>query len=364
VSLGVAALLASLAGAQDAPPPEKPKPAPRPSPVMAPPSMVGPAAANAPRPAPQHPITWPLKLEPHAWPRSSYNFEGRVETEIGTTSFKAPPDYQQSFDFWIGKLRDTNRQELIQQVLSTAEAEAGGAIPFHRSISRYSLEINDQGKLKTPFGDVPAAVKKLAWEGKLDPNGRITEMHRVAAPEDASTIDRLAFPLLDHALPVLDGAHTLKSGETITLEETLPLPSRLTIAGLEEAAVRMTRVLTPKETIGDQVTFGVKTIYATDPSTPPKAERTTCAIAGGGDGEAVFNKSDGLFVSSSMTSKLVIDIEAPVRVLPGQAPGTDPGTASVHLEMSLKMSAKQDVARLFFPARADEPAPSGKSPND
>lgn len=357
-SVCAAALLVSLAVAQDTPPaPSKPKEAPRPSPVMPPPSLVGGAPPPGPRPAPpQHPIPWPLKLEPHAWPRSSYSFEGRIETEIGTATFKAPPEYQQSFDFWTGKMRDTNRQELLQQITSTAEAEEGGAVPFHRSISRYSLDINDQGRLKTPFGDVPKAVQQLAWDGRLDAQGRILEMRRVAAPEDTSTIDRLAFPLLDHALPALDGPRTLKAGDTITVEESLPLPSRLTIAGLEDTAVRMTRVLTPREVIGDEITFAVKTTYATDPSTPPKAEHTTCVITGGGDGEAVFNKSDGMFVRSNLASKLVVDIQAPLRPLPTQAPGTDPGSASVHIEMGLKMNGKQGLARFFFPPKSDEPA--------
>jgi hypothetical protein len=360
-----AALAASLAGAQDKPPapeqppaPDKPKAAPRPSPVMAPSSMVGAGASKENRPAPQHPIAWPLKLEPHVWPRSSYSFEGRIETAIGNVSFKAPPEYQQSFDFWTGRMKDTDRSELIQQVTSTAEAEEGGAVPFHRSISRFSLDINDRGQIKTPFSEVPAAVQKLAWDGKLDPQGRITEVRRTAAPEDTSTIDRLAFPVLDHALPVLGAPRTLKAGETIVLEESVPLPSRLTIAGLEEQAVLMRRVLTPREMQGDEITFDVKTTYAADPATPPKAERTTCIIGGGGDGEVVFNRSDGIFVHARLESKLVIDIEAPLRALPNQAPGSDPGRASVHIDMSLKMNGKQSVARLFFPPKSDPPAPA------
>jgi hypothetical protein len=367
-SVCAVALLASLAGAQDTPPaPDKPQPAPRPSPVMAPPSMVGAGAARENRPAPQHPITWPIKLEPHVWPRSTYSFEGRIETAIGNVSFKAPPEYQQSFDFWTGRMKDTDRSEMILQNTSTAEAEEGGAVPFHRSISRFSLDINDRGQIKTPFSEVPAAVQKLAWDGKLDPQGRITESRRTAAPEDTSTIDRLAFPVLDHALPVLDAARTLKAGETIVLEESMPLPSRLTIAGLEGQAVLMKRVLTPREMEGEDITFDVKTTYAADPATPPKAERTTCVIGGGGDGEAVFSRSDGVFVRTRLTSNLIIDIEAPLRALPNQAPGSDPGSASVHIEMSLKMNGKQGVVRLFFPPKSDAPAPTpaaGNSPGN
>jgi hypothetical protein len=120
----------------------------------------------------------------------------------------------------------------------------------------------------------------------------------------------------------------------------------------------MRRVLTPREMQGDEITFDVKTTYAADPATPPKAERTTCIIGGGGDGEVVFNRSDGIFVHARLESKLVIDIEAPLRALPNQAPGSDPGRASVHIDMSLKMNGKQSVARLFFPPKSDPPAPA------
>ena len=52
---------------------------------------------------------------------------------------------------------------------------------------------------------------------------------------------------------------------------------------------------------------------------------------------------------------MTIDIEAPLRVLPGQPEGVDPGTAKTHLPIGLTLSVTRTVARLFDDAPLAEP---------
>jgi hypothetical protein len=47
---------------------------------------------------------------------------------------------------------------------------------------------------------------------------------------------------------------------------------------------------------------------------------------------------------------MTIDIEAPLRPLPGQPEGTDPGTGKSHLALALTLFAKQAAAQMFNPA--------------
>jgi len=197
-------------------------------------------------------------------------------------------------------------------------------------------------------------VQSLAWDGRFDAHGVILEKKKVAGPEDMTDINRLSFPLLDEVLPVLDAARPLKPGETLTFTTTMPLPSRLTINGLEDVAAQLTRVLTFKELRGRQVVFSDKATYAIDPSTPPKLPRTSCVIGGGGDGEAIFDLDAGFFLNARLETTMTIDIEAPLRPLPGQPEGVDPGTGKSHLVVSLLLSGKQTAAQMYAP----EPAAS------
>jgi hypothetical protein len=63
---------------------------------------------------------------------------------------------------------------------------------------------------------------------------------------------------------------------------------------------------------------------------------------------------------------MTIDIEAPLRVLPGQPEGVDPGTAKTHLPIGLTLSGKRTVARLFddppLAASAAKPEAPGAAP--
>jgi len=336
------------------------------APILPPPGMIDPAR-EAPKDAPKKPAggtqkkpaaappaaaaeSAPVVLTPRAWPRSSYNFEGRLESTIQDVTFDVPDAYKQSFAFWGDRMKGTERTELIQYITMTHEAEENGDIPFHRQVARFMVDLAEHGNVKTTGPQLNRDVQNLAWDGRLDARGRVVEIKRVTAPADPTELDRLAFPLLDQVLPVLDAPKSVKPGESLTFETTLPLPSRMTVKGLEDVAARMTRVFTLKELRGRQAVFAVKTTYAIDPGTPPRAERTTCVIGGGGDGEATYDLDGGYFLSARMATRMTIDIEAPLRLLPGQPEGTDPGTGKSHLALVLTMFGKQAAAQLFSPA--------------
>ncbi len=329
------------------------------APVVPPPGMVGPAAGAKPEPTkkPAAPKKQPaapapanaaaVTLTPRAWGRSSYSFEGRIESTVQDVTFETPPAYTDSFTFWGNRMKGTERTELIQTITSTHEEEENGNVPFHRQVARFMVDLAEHGQIKTMSPVLTRDVQSLAWDGTFDPRGVIVEQKRVAGPEDMTEVDRLSFPLLDQALPVLGEPKALKPGETLTFTTTLPLPSRMTINGLEDVAARLTRVLTFKELRGRQVVFSDKATYVIDPATPPKLPRTTCVIGGGGDGEAVFDLDAGFFLSARLETKMTIDIEAPLRPLPGQPEGTDPGTGKSHLVLALMLFGKQTVTQMY-----------------
>jgi len=355
----LAALLAVLlAAASQAPIAAQETPNP---PVMPPQSMTGPhkaqpATTQRPKP-PAPPVT--VKIVPKVWKGATYSFEGRLETGVHDVTFEAPPAYQESFGFWTNRMKGASRTELIQHLTTTREPAPDGLLPFRRQVSRYLIDMNDHGQAKAAGGPFMKDVLSLAWEGAFDAYGNITGMKRIAGPENTEAVDRLAFPLLDHLFPRLDGAREMKTGESFTQEMTMPLPSKLTIAGLESTAAHLTRRYTLREVRGQEAIFDVVATYAVDPATPPTAPRTTCVITGGGEGEAVFDLAEGVFVRGRQPTQLVIDVEAPLRRLPDQPADVDPGTAKSHMEIALSLSGKQKVARLFdaVPPAGSQPAP-------
>jgi hypothetical protein len=339
-------------------------------PVLPPPGMVGPAP-SAPKNDPAKKPAAPQKkaataapapgtaaaaitLTPRAWPRSSYNFEGRLESTVQDVTFETPPAYQENFAFWGNRMKGAQRTELIQIVTSTHDPDEKGNVPYHRQVARFMVDLSEHGQTRTMPSTLNRDVQSLAWDGQLDPRGLVIEKKRVAGPDDMTEVDRLAFPLLDQVLPVLDGPKTLKPGETLTFTMTMPLPSRMTINGLEDVAARMTRVLTLKEIRGREAIFADQATYVIDPATPPKVPRTTCVIGGGGGGDATFDLDAGFFVVSRLQTKMTLDIEAPLRPLPGQPEGSDPGTGKSHLVLSLVLFGKQTAAQMYAP----EPAAS------
>jgi hypothetical protein len=303
---------------------------------------------------------------PKVWQLSTYSFDGRLESSVGAVTFEAPPEYQKSFAFWTDRMKGTHRTEMIQILTTTREAADDGRLPFHRQVARYDLEMNDRGGSMEAGPPVTNAVRSLVWEGNFDAWGNVADIKEVSGPEDRTEIDRLSFSMLNSLFPRLEGPRDLRPGETFTETTRIPMPSRLVIRGLEDLAIRMTRVFTLREVRGQEAVFDVAVTEEIDPATAPTEPRTTCVLKGTGKGEAVFNLEDGTFTSGRMPASVTIDIEAPLRRLPGQPEDQDPGTAKNHIEMTLGLSGKLIVARLFpdkstpmaAPAAAATPKPA------
>jgi hypothetical protein len=289
----------------------------------------------------------PVRVAATAWSRSTYEFEGRLEHGINNVTFEAPPAYQQSFTFWSNRMKGSQRTELIQTLTTTSDPAADGTLPFRRQVARYEVDMMEGGGVQAAGQPVTRAVRKLVWEGAFDASGNVASIKQVAGPEDPKSIENLSFPLLDEVFPRLGEPREMKVGDSFTETLRLPLPSHLTIRGLEKTAILRTRVFTLREVQGREAVFDVAISDAADPATPPTEPRTTCTIKGGGEGEARLSLDDGMFTSARMPSKITIDIEAPLRPLPGQPEGQDPGTAKSHIEMSLMLSGRRTLARLF-----------------
>ena len=289
----------------------------------------------------------PVVLTPRGWERSIYSLDGRFHTSIRDVTFEAPPAYQQSFAFWTGRMKGGQRSELIHLITTTREPTEDGSLPFHRQVSRYQLEMYEQGQMKVPEGALVRGITSLAWEGALDASGNVRDVRLVHQPEGLKDNDRLGVQLFGQLFPRLADRREMKVGETLTDAVAMPMPQRLSITGLEAVGVLTSRRLTLREVRGAQAIFDLAVSYTADPATPPTAPRTILTIGGEGNGEAAFDLSDGLFIRAKLTSVLVIDIEAPLRRLPDQPEDIDPGTAKSHIEMSLGISAQQSLAKLF-----------------
>jgi len=323
------------------------------------------AAASAAPAAPGAPTTPaaaapPVHLAPKAWQLSTYSFEGRLESAIGAVTFEAPADYQKSFAFWTDRMKGSNRIEMIQVLTTTREAEGDGHLPFHRQVARYGLDMSQKGGTTEAGPDVIKAVQALVWEGKFDSLGNVAEIKEVAAPEDRTEVDQLSFPILDSLFPRFEGTRDLRPGETFTEVARIPMPSRLAIRGLENLAIRMTRVFTLREVRGREAVFDVAVTDEIDPATSSTEPRTTCTLKGSGKGEAVFNLDEGIFTSGTVPALITIDIEAPLRRLPDQPEGQDPGKARNHIEMRLTLSGKVLLARLFPDRSTPVAAPAAR----
>ena len=301
-----------------------------------------------------------VHMQPKAWQMSTYSFDGRLESGIGNVTFEAPPDYQKSFAFWTDRMKGSNRTEMIQVLTTTRESGGDAHLQFHRQVSRYDLEMNDHGGTMEAGSPVVSAVQSMAWEGTLDVWGNVVDIKEVAAPQDRTEIDQLSYPILNSLFPRLEGPRDMRPGETFTEVARMPMPSRLAIRGLENLAIRMTRVFTLREVRGREAVFDVAVSDEIDPATASADPRTTCVLRGSGKGEAVFNLDDGIFTSGRIPASITIDIEAPLRHLPGQPEGQDPGTAKNHIEMLLSMSGKVTLARLFPDKSVPVPAPASR----
>jgi hypothetical protein len=298
------------------------------------------AAANPPRP------TQVIRLVPKARPMSTYMLQGRFEIFTKDVTFDVPPAYHDSFAFWTERMSRNKRMEVIEMVTVTQEPKEDGSVPFRRTIPRFNLELEKKGQPLAPYGPLDKQVTTLVWEGALDRFGNQKEIKKVAGADNPE-IAAMAFPQFEATFPVIREPRDIKLGEAFIETRVLPLPSRLNVLGLEDTTVRLTREYTLKEATGERATFVVKVTYANDPANPPKAPGTTCTIAGGGTGEALFDTRRGVFLNSSLPTTMTVDIEAPLRPLPEKPETADPGKGKTHLEMDLLLSGQLTVRRTW-----------------
>ena len=297
-----------------------------------------------------------LRLAPQAPPRSSFEFSGRIKINNRDVSFEVPPDYQESFSFWTKKMIGIVKEEKVEFITITRDTAADGSVPFRRQIPRYDLEIIKPGKHVANLPKhVRRAVISRVWEGTFDRYGNVIAMEETAGEEDES-IKELSFPFLQHLFPYVEGPMDLKVGEGFTTRTKSNLPTRLTINGLEDTGLILTRTYTLKEVGPEKAIFGMTMTYEVDPDRPPARERTTCTISGSGRGESVFDIKNSVFTSSKLSSSMTIDIEAPLRRLPTQAEDFDPGLGSTRIVLGVQMRGERTVTRLF--GKTEEPAPA------
>jgi len=307
------------------------------------PAAPGPGA-NADSKEPAAPAS--LRFLPKSRRMSTFDFEGRFEITARDVSFEAPDAYKEGFSFWAGRMKGQKRSEVCQIVTITQDADDHGLVSFRRTIPKYDVEIERQGEVLTPGGNVEKSVATLQWEGTFDVFGNVKEMRKVAGKDDEE-ITALAIPEMSRLFPDVDGPRDLKIGEGFKEERVVRLPSKLGIAGLEKLTIQWTREYTLKS-FGDGIAvFEVKTTYATDPAFKADTDKTTCRISGGGSGEALFEIRRGVFVRSRQPTSMHIDLEAPLRPLPNH-PETDAGTlGKSHIDLDLLLSGQQTVRRVW-----------------
>lgn len=288
----------------------------------------------------------PVRLVPKPRPMSTYRL--RVRFEVGTkdVTFTAPPDYQESFSYWTGKMKGQKRSELFELVTLTQEVREDGSVPFRRTLPRFNLDIEKSGVPYQPYGPLQGQVEAMEWEGLLDPLGRVREI-KVIVDADNEEAKLLAWSQVDHVFPILEEPREVLQGGSFTETLSLPMPQRLNVLGLEEIRHQLKRRYTLRAVGGDLASFEVQVDYALDPATPVQAPGTACTITGGGAGEAVFNLRRGVFVNTRLPTTMRIDIEAPLRRLPHQPEGSDPGKATTRIDLDLMLIGNLDVKRLW-----------------
>jgi len=304
------------------------------------------AAETAPRKtaAPAKTAGPAVSIVPQARASSNYSNEVRLRIANDDVSYEAPPAYQESFAFWTNRLKGSSRAEMYRFLTTTAAAKDDGTVPFRRLLPRFNLEMEFGGQIQVPLGSLEKVVTSQVWTGVMDRQGNVKELKRLQG-SDSPDLEQLALPHIEAVFPSLDGPRELRPGEAFSDVASLPLPSKLTIGGLENVRMLVARDYILKEKRGGLAIFEVKTTYASDPASPPTAPGTTCAISGGGDGEATFDLAGGYFLGTRSDSVLRIAIEAPLRPLPDHPETVEGvGHATTRLVIALQLSATQTVA--------------------
>ncbi len=314
-----------------------------------PPKPPAPAAAQATPAAPKAAAAAVLHFVSKARPNSTYDLAGRFDIMNRSVTFEAPDAYKDGFDFWAARMKGQKRGEVYEILTVTQEAGANGRVPFRRTIPKFDLEFERQGQPFAANSTLERDLRTMVWEGTLDPSGNVDEKHKVGG-KDNPEADTLQIPEMDRIFPLLKGARDIKIGEGFEEERVVPLPTKLDIAGLEDVTITMRRAYTLKSLDNGLATFDVKTTYANDPAFKSKTENTTCSISNGsgsGAGDAVFEVKRGVFVRTRMASSMRIDIEAPLRPLPGHPETDKPSLGKSHIDLDIVYFADQTVRRVW-----------------
>ena len=305
-----------------------------------------PALPGAPKTAPPAPAAKSIRFAPQARTMSTYKLNARFEITTRDVNFEAPPAYIDGFNFWAGRMKGQKRSEVYQILTLTQDPGPDGMLPFRRSVPRFNVEFERQGQVFAASGSIERDITSLIWEGTLDPLGNQKEKRKVGGRENPD-MSFLGIDEIDRVFPVVEGARDLKIGEGFKEERIMPLPTRLSIAGLEELTIKVTRDYTLKSIEGGLATFDVKLTYSADPAFKPATEHTTCAISGGGAGEATFDVPRGVFIWSRVPSSLRIDIEAPLRPLPEHPETEVAAQGKSHIDLDITLFGQQTVVRTW-----------------
>lgn len=309
------------------------------------PSKAAAAQGTPANPAPTPPAT-SIRFAPQARKMSTYMMNGRFEITTRDVTFDAPPAYAEGFNFWAGRMKGQRRSEVYQVQTMTQEPEPSGLLPFRRTIPRFNLEFEKQGQIYASTGSIERDVVTLVWEGFFDSFGNLKQKHQIAGKENPE-FALLSIDELDRIFPAFEGTRDLKVGEGLKEERIIPIPTKLSIAGLETLTLKVTRDFILKSIDGGLARFDVKVTYGPDPAFKPTAEHTLCAISGGGTGEAIFEIPRGVFLSARVPSTLRIDIEAPLRPLPGHPETEVAAVGKSHIELDITQFGQQTVVRTW-----------------
>jgi hypothetical protein len=310
------------------------------------------AAAPAPSPTPPGPAPAAspgvLHFQPRARGGSSYELQSRVGILTQDVTFDVPQAYRESFAFWSDHMKGQERSELYRFVLLTDDPAADGSVTYHRSVSRFQVEMAKNGEPLEPMTNASRDMPSLGWDGTLDPFGNVRAEKLVAGKNDPD-MEELARPYAERPFPRVEGPRDLLVGEALKISEPMPPPSRMHIDGLESIGVVITRELTLRSFDGARAVFDVKTTYAADPARASTLKNTTCAISGSAKGEMVFDARRGVFESSREEGTMVFDIRAPLRPLPEHPETAHAGSGASHLALRLNVSAQQTVHKILGP---------------
>lgn len=311
------------------------------APPGATPAPAGKGASATPAPIP---AATSIRFAPQARKMSTYMLNGRFEITTRDVTFEAPPAYADGFNFWAGRMKGQRRSEVYQMQTMTQDVDPNGLMPFRRTVPRFNLEFEKQGQIYAAAGPIERDVVTLVWEGVLDSFGNLKQKRKVAG-SDNPDIGLLGIDEIDRVFPVVEGVRDLKIGEGFKEERIMPLPTRLSIAGLDALTLKITRDFTLKSIDGGLATFDVKVTYGPDPAFKPTAENTSCAISGGGAGEATFEIPRGVFLRARVPSSVHIDIEAPLRPLPGHPETEVASEGKSHIDLDITLFGQQSVVR-------------------